>query len=50
MNTILITGGTRGLGKVIAEQYLLEGQKIIICAKSEESCFNLGVISFNNGD
>jgi NAD(P)-dependent dehydrogenase (short-subunit alcohol dehydrogenase family) len=31
----LITGGSQGLGKVIAEQFLQAGANIVICARSE---------------
>ena len=31
----LITGGSQGLGKVIAEHYLREGANIVICARNE---------------
>ncbi len=32
----LITGGSQGLGKVIAEHFLREGANIVICARSEK--------------
>jgi NAD(P)-dependent dehydrogenase (short-subunit alcohol dehydrogenase family) len=32
----LITGGSQGLGKVIAEHFLLEGANVVICARSEK--------------
>ena len=32
----LITGGSQGLGKAIAEQFLREGADIVICARSEK--------------
>ena len=31
----LITGGSQGLGRVIAEQFLLEGANIVICARNK---------------
>ena len=31
----IITGGSQGLGKVIAEHYLREGANIVLCARSE---------------
>lgn len=31
----LITGGSQGLGKVIAEHYLREGANVVLCARSE---------------
>ena len=35
----LITGGSQGLGKVIAEQFLREGARVVICARSEAELF-----------
>ena len=32
----LITGGSQGLGKAIAEQFLAEGANIVICARNEK--------------
>ena len=32
----LITGGSQGLGKAIAEQFLGEGASVVICARSEK--------------
>jgi len=32
----LITGGSQGLGKVIAEHFLREGANIVLCARSEK--------------
>ncbi len=32
----LITGGSQGLGKVIAEHFLREGANIVICARNEK--------------
>jgi NAD(P)-dependent dehydrogenase (short-subunit alcohol dehydrogenase family) len=32
----LITGGSQGLGKVIAEHFLREGASVVICARSEK--------------
>ena len=31
----LITGGSQGLGKVIAEHFLREGANVALCARSE---------------
>ena len=35
----LITGGSRGLGKVIAEHFLREGSNVALCARSEKELF-----------
>ena len=35
-NTILITGGTSGLGLGFAEEFLSLGNKVIICGRREE--------------
>lgn len=32
----LITGGSQGLGKAIAEQFLVEGASVVLCARSEK--------------
>jgi NAD(P)-dependent dehydrogenase (short-subunit alcohol dehydrogenase family) len=32
----LITGGSQGLGKVIAEYFLREGAKVVLCARNEK--------------
>ena len=32
----LITGGSQGLGKTIAEHFLREGANIVLCARSEK--------------
>ncbi len=34
---VLITGGTRGLGLIIARQAAMEGANVVICGRSEES-------------
>ena len=34
---ILVTGGTRGLGRSIVELYLDDGARVALCARSEES-------------
>ena len=38
LNT-LITGGSQGLGRVIAEHFLAEGANIILCARGEKELF-----------
>jgi len=35
-NTILITGGTSGIGLAFAEQFLLSGSKVIICGRRKD--------------
>ncbi len=35
----LITGGSQGLGKTIAEHFLQAGANVVICARSEEELF-----------
>lgn len=35
-NTILITGGTSGIGLAFAEQFLLQGSNVIICGRRTE--------------
>jgi len=35
-NTVLITGGSTGIGLAMAEQYLNAGSKVIICARKQE--------------
>jgi NAD(P)-dependent dehydrogenase (short-subunit alcohol dehydrogenase family) len=35
----LITGGSQGLGKVIAEHFLTEGANVVLCARSEKELF-----------
>ena len=33
--TVIVTGGTKGLGKVIAERFLTAGADVVICARRE---------------
>lgn len=33
--TVIVTGGTKGLGKVIAERFLEQGADVVICARRE---------------
>jgi uncharacterized oxidoreductase len=36
-NTILITGGSTGIGLALAEAFVKEGNKVIVCARSENT-------------
>ena len=36
-NTILITGGSTGIGFALADAFLKEGNRVIVCARSEEN-------------
>lgn len=42
-NTIVITGGTSGLGLAFAEAFLKEGNKVIICGRREERLKEISV-------
>lgn len=37
MANVVITGGSRGLGKAMARRFLEHGDRVIICSRSEES-------------
>jgi len=46
----LITGGSQGLGKVIAEHFLREGANVVICARGEKELKSIaGVEHFSVG-
>ncbi|MDP6946815.1 MAG: SDR family NAD(P)-dependent oxidoreductase, partial [Myxococcota bacterium] len=32
-DTVLVTGGTRGIGRVIAEGFLTAGAEVVVCAR-----------------
>src|SRR4051794_19917223 len=34
--TVLITGGSRGLGLVLARQFAAEGARLVICARDQQ--------------
>ena len=46
--TVLVTGGSRGLGLVLARQFALEGAKVAICARDQEE-LELAGIDLRNG-
>src|SRR5690242_4021295 len=35
-NTVLITGGTSGIGRAFSEEFLKEGSRVIICGRRRE--------------
>jgi short-subunit dehydrogenase len=47
--TVLITGGSRGLGLVLARQFALEGAQVAICARDQEELDLAGIELRNNG-
>ena len=51
---VLITGGSRGIGKSIAESFIKEGAKVIITSKNEtvlkKTAKELGNIFYVKGD
>ncbi len=46
--TVLVTGGSRGLGLVLARQFALEGAQVAICARDQEE-LELAGIDLRNG-
>jgi NAD(P)-dependent dehydrogenase (short-subunit alcohol dehydrogenase family) len=46
--TVLVTGGSRGLGLVLARQFALDGAKVAICARDQEE-LELAGIDLRNG-
>lgn len=41
--TVVISGGSRGIGRAIAQKFAREGFNIAVCARSEEDLLNLGM-------
>ena len=39
---VVITGGSKGLGKALALCFLKDGSKVVVCSKNEEELKNLG--------
>lgn len=39
-NTILVTGGSTGIGFALAEAFVKQGNKVIVCARSEDTLDN----------
>ena len=40
--TALVTGGTRGIGLMIAQGYVEAGVKVYVASRSEEACAEKG--------
>jgi NAD(P)-dependent dehydrogenase (short-subunit alcohol dehydrogenase family) len=47
---VLITGGSRGIGKAIAEAFVKAGAKVIICSRDLESCQEVAAELTQHGD
>jgi NAD(P)-dependent dehydrogenase (short-subunit alcohol dehydrogenase family) len=41
--TVLITGGSRGIGRAITESFVKAGAKVVICSRDLESCERLAL-------
>lgn len=39
--TIVITGGTKGLGKALADSFIQEGSNVIVCSRNQRELSNL---------
>jgi NAD(P)-dependent dehydrogenase (short-subunit alcohol dehydrogenase family) len=48
--TVVITGGSKGLGKVLAQAFKNEGANVVICSKNQEeieiAANEIGVVAF----
>ena len=33
---VIVTGGTKGIGKALAEEFLKQGDNVVICSRSED--------------
>lgn len=40
--TVVVTGGSRGIGRAVAIKFAKEGYNLAVCARSEEDLINLG--------
>ncbi|HBL43948.1 MAG TPA: ketoacyl reductase, partial [Planctomycetaceae bacterium] len=47
--TVLITGGSRGLGLVLARQFAAQGAKLILCGRNKDKLLRAGKELFENG-